>query len=590
VALFVGGFLILNGFNMTVLQRMREIGMLRTLGATRPMILRSVLLEALLIGAIGTVAGLGLGIALSKGLIAMMSSLGLPMGSLQVSLGAVITAVFVGLVVTAIGALGPARRASRIAPIRAVLGDTSLRGKPSRKRALVGLALFLPGAVFGGRFWFSNASAGSGLGAAAGITLTMAMFVGMALAAPYVIMPIIRILGRPLRRLSPTAGRLASDSTRSNPARTAATAVALTIGLSVVVVNSALSTSMLGTINRQIDAAYARDYTVQPLDQLLGQGGASIAANVQRRVAALPGAGVVTPVRATMAQLPKRASGSPGLIMAVDPAQWAAVDRTPISGAKRPAALAGLGAGGVIASKSYAAEAGLHVGSVITLSGAAGWRTAPVVGLLDAASSGIADTIQVSLATMRQVYGITGDAQLVVMARSPADRAALGREIDALLARDYPNLQSLSTTQVKSQIRGAVNRQFNLFNAILAVAVIVSLLGVINTLAMSVIERTREIGVLRALGSSRWQVRTTMIDESLLITLAGSFAGILLGTAIAVLWVQSLGNFMPGITFSFPVATIAVIAVAAVILGVIAAILPARRAARLDPIAAISYE
>jgi putative ABC transport system permease protein len=107
---------------------------------------------------------------------------------------------------------------------------------------------------------------------------------------------------------------------------------------------------------------------------------------------------------------------------------------------------------------------------------------------------------------------------------------------------------------------------------------------------MSVIERTREIGVLRALGSSRWQVRTTMIDESLLITLAGSFAGILLGTAIAVLWVQSLGNFMPGITFSFPVATIAVIAVAAVILGVIAAILPARRAARLDPIAAISYE
>jgi putative ABC transport system permease protein len=266
------------------------------------------------------------------------------------------------------------------------------------------------------------------------------------------------------------------------------------------------------------------------------------------------------------------------------------VDRTPISGAKRSAALAGLSAGGVIASKSYAAEAGLHVGSVVTLSGAAGSRTAPIVGLLDASSSAIADTMQISLATMRQVYGITGDAQLVVMARSPADRAALGREIDALLARDYPNLQSLSTTQVKSQIRGAVDRQFNLFNAILAVAVIVSLLGVINTLAMSVIERTREIGVLRALGSSRWQVRTTMIDESLLITLAGSFAGILLGTAIAVLWVQSLDSFMPGITFSFPVATILVIAVADVVLGVIAAILPARRAARLDPIAAISYE
>jgi putative ABC transport system permease protein len=329
---------------------------------------------------------------------------------------------------------------------------------------------------------------------------------------------------------------------------------------------------------------------VQPLDQMLGQGGASIAASVERRVAALPQAGVVTPVRATTTQLPKRPSGTPGLIMAVDPAKWTVVDRTPIAGATRAAALTGIARGGVIASKGYATAAGLHVGSVVNLSGAAGSRPARIVGLFDASVSGMADTIQISLATMRDVYGITGNAQLVVTARSPADRKLLGREIDALLARDYPNLESLSTAQVKNQIRSAIDRQFNLFNAILAVAVIVSLLGVINTLAMSVIERTREIGVLRALGSSRWQVRSTMIDESLLITVAGAFAGIVLGSVIALLWIQSMDNFMPGISFSFPLGTTVVIAIAAVVLGMLAAILPARRAARLDPIAAISYE
>lgn len=591
VALFVGGFLILNGFNMTVLQRMREIGMLRTLGATRRMVVRSVLLEAVLVGGVGTLLGLALGLALSEGLVKMIASIGVPVGSLQVPAGSILTAVLVGLIVTVLGALLPARRAGRVEPIRAVLGNADIRRGPSVRRALLGLALFIPGVLLGGRFWFSDSTQGSTLGVVGGIALTMAMFVGMALAAPYVIMPFVRALALPVRRLSPTAGRLATDAARSNPARTAATAVALTIGLSVVVVNSGVSTSMLHTINRQIDAAYARDYTVKPLDEMLGQSGQAIATPVAGRIAALPGAGTVTPIRATLTQLPGRSSDSqPGLIMAVDPTAWGRVDRTPISGASRARALAGLAQGGVIASKGYAAALNLHVGSHITLRGPGGTRRAPIVGLLDAATTGMADSMQISLATIRDVYGITEDSQLAVTAASPTQRGQLGREIQALLARDYPSLEAASTSQVKSQIQDAVNRQFNLFNAILAVAVIVSLLGVVNTLAMSVIERTREIGVLRALGSSRWQVRSTMLDESLLITVGGALAGILLGSAIAFAWIQGMDTFMPGITFAFPVGTTIAIALAAVLLGVLAAILPARRAARLDPITAIAYE
>jgi putative ABC transport system permease protein len=175
-------------------------------------------------------------------------------------------------------------------------------------------------------------------------------------------------------------------------------------------------------------------------------------------------------------------------------------------------------------------------------------------------------------------------------ARSAAKRPALEQRIQSLLDRDYPNVEQLSATQLKSDIKGEVNRQFGFFNAIVAIAVIVSLLGIVNTLAMSVIERTREIGVLRALGSSRWLVRTTMLDESLLITVSGAIAGIGLGALIAFVWVRGLDSILPGITFRFPVATVVLVGIAAALLGVLAAILPARRAARLNVIEAINYE
>jgi putative ABC transport system permease protein len=588
IALFVGCFLILNSFNMTVLQRMRELGMLRTLGATRTMVMRSVLVEALSIGAIGSLLGLGLGLGLSAGLLSLVASLGVPTGSVDVSLGAVLIAVAVGLGATAAGALYPARRAGRIAPIRAVLGTAQLRRAPSWRRALLGLAVFVPGVWLSGRFWFGSGSAGSTLGVLAGVGLTMAMFVGMVLAAPYIILPIVRALAVPVRRLLPTGGRLAANAALSNPGRTAATAVALTVGLSVIVINSAMSTSILQTTDRQIDAAYARDYTVQ--DQGGLQGGVTFGPAVARRIAALPGVAVATPVRMVVTELPQTHSGQQGLVMAVDPARWGAVDRTPVRGVSRAAALAGLARGGILVTPGYASSAGLRVGSLVKLSGPGGVRRAPVVGVLDASVSALSDTMELSLATMREVYGITANMQVAVKAAPGADVPAVGRSIDRLLARSYPQLESLSTAAVKDQIDKQISTQFTLFDAIVAIAVIVSLLGVINTLAMSVLERTREIGVLRALGASRWLVRRTMLDESLLITVAGAFSGIVLGLLIAYVWVSGLDTFLPGIAFSFPAGTVIAIAVAAVLLGGVAAILPARRAAQLDPMKAISYE
>jgi len=195
--------------------------------------------------------------------------------------------------------------------------------------------------------------------------------------------------------------------------------------------------------------------------------------------------------------------------------------------------------GGVVPSKAYADDVGLRVGDRLTLDGAAGTRTRPVVGIADALD-GAGQSLHMSLETMAGVYGLSADSQLAVKAASPEARDALATRVNALLERDYPGLEALSNAEVKKQATDAINQQFGFFNAIVGIAVLVGMLGVVNTLTMSVLERTREIGVLRALGASRWRVRRAMADESLLISLAGTFAGMLAGLLVAVVWIVAM--------------------------------------------------
>jgi putative ABC transport system permease protein len=583
IALFVGGFLILNSFNMTVLQRMREIGMLRTLGASRGMVARTVLEEALVVGVIGTLLGLGLGLGLAKGLIAMMRGIGVPVGSLTITAGAAITASILGIVVTAAGAWWPARRAGRIPPIRAALGDTQPRKRPSVRRGLIGLALFLPGLIFGGELFMGGSGAGDAM---LGMLVTMVMFVGMAMAAPFVILPIAAAMAPVFKRLFPASGRLAVDSLRSNATRTAATAAALTIGLSVVVVNSSMSASFIGTIREQLTQGFARDFNVQPQGYTIEQGGGpGIPQKLVDRVHQMPEVAVATPVRAQVTTMPK--TDEQGVMVGVDPIEYPRVDSSPIKGATRAEAYRRLGIGGVILGANYAYKTHLKVGDTIVLRGPRASRQAPVVGITQTLEP---RDLQMSLATMRDVYGVTANSQLAVKAWSASQAPALEQRVQKLVDGRYANLELVSLAGRKAEIEREVNQQFNFFNAIVAIAVIVSLLGVVNTLAMSVIERTREIGVLRALGSSRWLVRQTMLDESLMITLAGAIAGIVVGLLIGFVWVGTLGGVMPGISFHLPLGTIVGVGIASIIAGVIAAALPARRAAKLQVIRALTYE
>jgi putative ABC transport system permease protein len=590
IALFVGAFLILNSFNMTVLQRMREIGTLRALGATDLRVARTILVEAVLLGLAGSVVGLALGAALAVVLIEAMKSFGMPVSAVEFSAGAAIAAVLTGLIATVAGAAWPALRAGRIAPIRALIGVPPPRRALTRRRALVGLALFLPGMVIGGKFWFGTTSTGPGVGIGAAVA-TMVMMLGMVRLAPFVVLPLIRLLARPLRRVMPAEGRLAADAAQANPGRTAATAATLLVALSVVVVNATVAASFVGSVRSELDGRLTRDLTVQPIGYVEYGGGpqTSLSTALRRQIAALPEAAAVARRRSTF--IPKLPGGdTPGTIVGYDPQEYRRVDPVQYTGAPLAEVLGGLARGGIVPAKPYADARGLKVGDRVRLAGPSGTRTAPVVGIADTLETS-GQTVHMSLGTLAAVYGVRTDSQLLVKARSPGQREALAQHVQALLTREYPGVEALSNEQIKQSSTDAINQQFAFFNAITGIAVLVGILGIVNTLTMSVLERTREIGVLRALGASRWRVRRTMADESLLVSLAGTFAGMLGGLAIGIVWVLGMrASTFPGMTMHLPVGMLASLALLGVVIGVVAAILPARRAARLDPLAALRYE
>jgi putative ABC transport system permease protein len=590
MALFVGGFLIFNSFNMTVFQRTRELGMLRTLGAGRWRITLSVLQEAVLLGVIGAVFGLGLGVALAYGLVELMRALAFPVGSITFASYAPVAAIATGLLTAVLGALYPARRAGRTQPIRAVIGSQGLRSRLRPRRGLLGVVLIILG--FAGAWWLGAADETTTLVAAAGMVGTIAIFFGIALLAPFVIRPLVRALSWPLRRLFPVEGRLAADAARSDPGRTAATATALMIGLALVVAVNSLGSSFLKTISDEFDQSFARDLTVQPSGFAPGQGPQqTIATGLRKRLARIPQAAVVANERFLyVPRLPgRKGKKGDGLLFGFNPLQYEQVDTTTIEGAPRDQVYRRLAGGWVTVGKGWAQETDLGVGDPITVRGPSGTVHTRVAGIVETVLFG-GQTAGMSLQTLNRAYGVTADSELALKATSADARPTLMRKVERIVERRYPNLAVLSNDELKSKVENQVNQQFAIFYAIVGVAIFASLFGIVNTLTMSVIERTREIGVLRALGASRWQVRRSIADESLVIGLIGALLGIAVGAGLGYALLQGLSSGIPGVVYRPPVSTMVAVAVAGVILGLIASVLPARRAARLDVIRAISYE
>ena len=589
IALFVGGFLILNSFNMTVLQRMREIGTLRTLGASRGLVTRTILTEAAVIGALGSVLGLGLGLGLAAGLIELMRGMEMPVGALHVTAGPAITAVVLGMVVTLLGAAWPARRAGRVSPIRAVLGARGMRRTPRARRALIGLALLLPGVVLGGDSWSGDAGA---LGDRPLDDGDVRRHRDAGAVRDHPDRPRARLAAAQGR--SPRAGDWPPTRCSQIPSARRPPRPPLTIGLSVVVVNSGLSSSFMGTIERP-DRAHLHA-------RLHGPGGRRHARHRRRlgraerpartRSRRMPETRAATPIRALILDLPGVEEGGPqGMAVGYDPEVYGLMDGTrdgrhvARGGAarrrrRRPDRRGPVRPHGRPRARRPRAprRPARHA------RGACRRHPRRHVQLR---RHGAPDLARHHAPRLRRDHR-RADRGPRALGRAGARRSAAASTRSSPTATPASSWPRWPTSARPSRSRCSAT--FNMFNSIVAIAVIVSLLGVVNTLAMSVLERTREIGVLRALGSSRWQVRRTMLDESLLITTAGALAGIAFGLVIALSWMRGFAETMPGLTFHFPGATAFAVAAAAIVLGTLAAVLPARRAARLKVIEALAYE
>ncbi len=583
MSLFVGGFLILNSFTMTIAQRLREIGMMRTLGASRKIVRRMILLEAVMLGLLGSILGILIGLVLTQLMVSLVSSIGMPIGDIQFPPSAFVVAPILGVTATVIGALRPAIKASRIPPIQAVLKEHRAERLLRGRRMVVGGVSVVLGIC--GVFVLASSTDSSAPVVMAGVVGIFLLFTGVIMIGPLIVPPLIQMMAWPLRKITPIEGRMAGDNARANPVRTASTASGLMIGIALVAAIGSLGSSMIGSISDELDAQMKTDFIVQPAGMQGGGPQQTISGQAIEQIRALPGAKTVG---GTQTMFLTDGPAGIGAVFGIDPEARDQFVVTSYLGTDNASVVRALADGEATLTESTAEASGLKAGDTVTLSGPRGTRKLTIAAIEQQSANDFGG-LKLSSETFRAIYGIDGYNSIEVVAEAGAAEQ-LGKEINTLLASQYPNFEALSNEEIKQQITDQVNQVFSIFYVILAVAILVSLLGVINTLLMSVLERTREIGVLRAIGSGRWQVRRVIVSESLLITIAGSLLGLIVGMVLGYAFVRGISASGTEVGFHAPVGAIIAVAVLAVIFGVLAALLPARRAAKMNVIEAVSYE
>jgi putative ABC transport system permease protein len=577
IALFVGSFVIANTLSITIAQRTRELATLRTLGATRRQVLRSVMLEALVIGLLASIVGLFAGLGLARGLNALLVSFGidLPQTGTVFATRTIIISLLLGVLVTLAAALRPAWRATHVPPIAAVREGAVL--PPSRfarfgpaaafATIAVAVALMLVGMLAGG---LSTTARLLGIGIGAAL-----VFVGVSMLAPTLVPPIARVLGWPATRFGGAAGVLARGNAVRNPSRTASTASALMIGLALVTFVGVLAAGLRTRFEGSVNQLFIANYAVTASDNFSPISVAS--ANALRGV---PGVETVSGVRAGEG----RAFGSRINVTGVSPdvGKVISIDWT----AGGPETPARLGSDGAFVSKDYAKAQHLRVGGTVSVETPSG-VTVPFTlrGIFSPPKGGSPyGDVTISTARFDSLYQNPQNLYTFVNIQGGVTSANT-RVLNAALA-GFPDAKLQTKAQFKTNQLQGLNMLLNLLYVLLSLSIVVSLFGIVNTLVLTVFERTRELGMLRAVGMSRRQVRRMIRHESIITALLGATFGIPLGVVLALMVGKAL-NFA---AFTVPWGTLVVFVVAAIIAGIVAAIFPARRAARLNVLAALQYE
>jgi putative ABC transport system permease protein len=574
VALLVGGFVIFNSLSITLAQRTRELGTIRALGASAPQVRRLVLVEALVLGSIASLAGMGLGIALARGLSAVAGALGLelPQAATVYAPRTFVVSLAVGLAVTTLAALVPARRAIRVPPIAAIRAGTVAPGT-RRLGATVGAglvataAILLVYAVHGGHL-------GDGshlLALAAGAALAL---VGLAAVTPPLVRSLVRVTGAPSRRLGGIAGSLASENASRSPARTAATASALMIGLALVTFVSVLGAGVKASYRDGLREQFAADWVVTSQD-----GWSAFPRAAGDALRDVPGARDVSSIRTDRGLV----GTSQATVNGVDAATLDGMYRFAWTGGSSEAALASLGASGAILKRSFARDNGLHVGDGFVLRASSGERLRLVVrGLYQPAR--LAElTGGVVIAQPAFDAFVARPQNAFTLVRGDVSRQRLERALAA-----FPGVKVQTRDEFVVSQAAFIDQLTSILLVLLGLSVVVSLFGMVNTLVLAVFERTRELGMLRAVGMSRRQVRRMVRHESVITALVGAALGLPLGIALAAVLTHGLEPY--GVRFELPAVPIAAFTLLAIVCGIVAAMAPARRASRLDVLAALQYE
>jgi putative ABC transport system permease protein len=589
-ALFVGAFLVFNALSMTVLERTRELGMLRALGSTRAMIARSVVTEALLLGVLGSALGVLFGYGMARGLVYLFGRAFLfEITTLVLTPFALVSAIVVGIAVTVVAALYPALRAGRVSPVEAMRarsagsgGARSSRGL-SRFAPLVGLALAGVGVPWI-YYLAKNLSADlEGLVYASGIAGIVAAFLGISLVIPVLVRPLAALFAPVLRLLFGVEGRMAAANATRNRGRTALTASALMVGISLVVAFSALGGSLLGSIRDFLDDSLGSDYVVQPTQQ---NSDAGFSAGLPEEISGLSGVEKTTTLVSTF----RRDGEKVSVVFGVDE-NYPDIFRVDYEvGSGTPAdAFARLEEGGALVGKQLAEDRKLGVGSKVKLPSPKGTKTYRVEGILENDLLGGGAGIYLSEEALAKDFNETEGEFLAVKAEPGSDRGEISRGIKEVL-RDYPQFTLYSNAEWKARIESDFNRQYVFFYAIMGVSVAVSAFGVVNTLSMSVFERTREIGILRAIGTTRLQIGRLIVDEGIVISLIGCLIGVILGSLLGYLFVSGSGAGGFEIDFYYPKLPVLAALFSGLLIGILAGLLPARAAARKDIVEAVQYE
>ncbi len=580
-AIVMAGFIILNTFRTMVAERRHDIGMLRAIGASRGTILGMFLTESLLQGVLGTALGMlaGLGLA-NLGLSALSGLyndlLHLSVGKPVFTASTWILSVGLGVGVTVLSALIPARAAARVSPLDAMrpqMGD--VYEKVVTRRA------------WGGAVLIALAAAGLFSGNQGLVGMSSVVFlVGLVIVAPALVKPITDAFSRAIEGIFRREGSIARANLQRNAGRAAVTASAMMVSVAVVIALLGVLTSVFTGFITYVDKSMGADFLVVPANMLLSTGTVAANAGLADEIKATPGVGDVATLRIGKATL----DGANVQVIGIDPVAYSKIASFEFSDGSSGADLKKLGTdSAIMVNGIFAAQNNLAKDDKITLETPAGRKTYTIVTVGSDYLNAKLATTYVSQAELARDFGVTSDVLIMAGAASGADKAAVLRSLGKTLA-DYPSFKLYDATTWRDLQLKTFNQTYGAFYTLLVILALPSLLALVNTLAMGVLARTREIGMLRAIGSTRRQVQRMVIAESLLLASLGTVLGMLGGIWLGYSMTDAMNAVGFKMPYYFPWNGLAIGLVIGVLFGVLAALIPARQATKLDVVAALHYE